>query len=571
MTPADYLQAVRHRWLDVVIAVVVALLAGLAISAYAPTSEPAPSYKATATVYASADLSEPQPINVEALATLIRFSDVPSRVATDINFEGDPTNLLKLIQVTPDSKTGILQITAFSPDYTRATVIANSFADQLSAFVGESHTETLATLTETLDRIGRQISDLDNKIASTKDPTDLRLLTAEGDALARRYSFTYEALNTAQADRGHLTILPATGATAESSGGIQAPKTLLSTLLLAGILGLVSGFALVLILERFDTRLRTRDSAERYLGFPVLAEIPYLKRRSPHRNGIVTIAAPRSRSADAFRLLATMLSKPVTTLPKLEVAGNGHRNGNGGTDSGGGHLAEAVSRNDKRSQRPPRTILVTGPGPSDGKTTVVANLAAALASRGKHVIVISADLRRPRIHRLFAHPVVSNEFGLVARLQAGEHPGEITEYALETDVRGVSIIPSAHVEESGELLSSGAMRAMLKEATASADFVLLDTAPILSTSDSASLLGWVDAVLVVVRAGRTTAPVAESTREMLDALGAPVVGVVLNASVDITRPGRHYYYYYYSYGDRSKLSAKLSRGIPGLPGHSRKE
>jgi succinoglycan biosynthesis transport protein ExoP len=262
-----------------------------------------------------------------------------------------------------------------------------------------------------------------------------------------------------------------------------------------------------------------------------------------------------------------MLSKPMTALSNLELSGNGHQTG-GGTN--GDRLAVPASRNGGEGDKPPKTILITGPGPSDGKTTVVANLATALASRGRRVIVISADLRRPRIHRLFGHPVVSNDFGLVARLQAGRHPEDITEYALETDVRGVSIIPSSHTEDPGDLLSSNEMKSMLREACAAADIVLIDTAPILSTSDSASLLGWVDVVLVVARAGRTTAEVAEASAEMLEALGAPVIGTVLNASVDITRPGNRYYYYAYNYGDRESRGSKLSRGIPGLVGRSRK-
>ena len=122
---------------------------------------------------------------------------------------------------------------------------------------------------------------------------------------------------------------------------------------------------LALVLERFDTRIRSPAAAEDAFGLPVLAEVPAISRG--RRGTIVTASHPSSRAADAFRLV-----------------GVGDRAMDTGT-----------------VRRRANTILVTSPEARDGKTTVAANLAVAYAQAGSRVLVVSCDLRRPAIHELF--------------------------------------------------------------------------------------------------------------------------------------------------------------------------
>ncbi len=114
--------------------------------------------------------------------------------------------------------------------------------------------------------------------------------------------------------------------------------------------------------------------------------------------------------------------------------------------------------------------------------------------------------------------------------------------------------------QTAELLSTAAMARVIAEAGGKADVVLFDTPPILTTSDAAGILSKVDAVVVVARAGRTTAEVAERTSELLKRLGAPAIGVVLNAATEITVPSRYHYYRYY----HAPVGASKRRGFPGL-------
>jgi capsular exopolysaccharide synthesis family protein len=186
----------------------------------------------------------------------------------------------------------------------------------------------------------------------------------------------------------------------------------------------------------------------------------------------------------------------------------------------------------------PRTILVTSAGPGEGKTLVVANLAATYAELGKRVLVLSCDFRRPKIHRLFGVP---NDHGLSEALEASNGQPVLRGHVRSTPLTNVRVVPSGAIPESaGELLTSRNMREALVEARKEADIVLLDTPPVLATSDASHLFPDVDTVLVVARAGKTTAEVAERSSELLRRMRAPVVGVALNGSTEEMVPRGYY-------------------------------
>ena len=547
MTPNDYILAIRHRWADVVLAVAVALIAGWVITSVAPPAPAVASFQATAALLETGDPIRSGGLSIDALSALVTVGEVPAAVAKDVGYQGSPDDLATLVRTDADSKTGILSITAYSRNASQAVLLANTFSREISTFLQDQQTEALQRKAAAVDKLRADIAQLSAQIAHARG-NQRDLLVSQHTAKLHEYGLAYDAYALAAADPAHMQILQQATPVEEPGSGFRAPQSLLSRLFLAGFLGLVAGVVLVLVLERVDLRIRTRADAEQHFGFPVLAEIPYLKRARRQRRGIAVLDEPKSRSADAFRLVGTMTSMPLAALKKLGTKENGNGNGNGHAASGNGKSIGEPALIGADGEAAAKTIVVTSPGPSDGKTTVVANLAAALAARGRRVIVISADLRRPRIHKLLGNPEVSNETGLVARLRDNGNPAHLSNYMIETNVPGVSMIPSSHIDESGDLLSSDSMRDLIEDAADHADVVLIDTAPILSTTDSATLMSWVDAVLVVGRAGRTTSPVAEGTSEILGRLQAPVVGVVLNAAAEITRPGRYYYGYYGYYG-----------------------
>jgi capsular exopolysaccharide synthesis family protein len=287
--------------------------------------------------------------------------------------------------------------------------------------------------------------------------------------------------------------------------------------LIAAGVGLLAGFGLALVLERFDTRIRTRQAAEEHFGAPVLAEVPVLPRRQ--RGGVAVARRSTAPPADAFRLLAAGVVR--------------------GTKNGSSAATDPNGNGDDRSTSG-KAILVTSPGPSDGKTTVAANLAAALGEMGKRVLLISCDLRRPAIHRRFNVPISP---GLTDLLTGNGSSSRFSPYM--TSVRNVAIVPSgAGVDGSpGGMLASPAMASLLREARRVADVIVLDTSPLLVGNDATVLLSESDGVVMVARANRTRAEHAERIREVLEQLQVRVVGVALNRTREATVPGgyRHYY------------------------------
>jgi capsular exopolysaccharide synthesis family protein len=323
-----------------------------------------------------------------------------------------------------------------------------------------------------------------------------------------------------------LTMLQGATASPLLPSGLQAPSTRAGRVALGALAGLLAGIVLALVLERFDTKIRTRDEAEDRFGVPVLAEIPRLPRAD--RRLVTTAARPTSPAADAFRLIAAAVSRATNEQRSSQDVDRG------------------------------TIILVTSSGPSEGKTTVVANLAAVFAEVGRSVLILSCDLRRPQIHRLFG---VDHAPGLTDALGSQNGRPLLEGRMVPTTVPNVSLVPSGTVNDvPAGLLGSDQMRRVLAEARSKADIVLMDTAPILVASEVAPLVGDVDAVIVVAEAGRTTTDVAGRTTDLLNRLGAPVVGVVLNRAGEITIP-RGYYRYYSIPKQPTPVSAQNGSGL----------
>jgi capsular exopolysaccharide synthesis family protein len=527
MEPAELLRAVRRRWPVVAVTVLVAAVAGWLTTRIVPTGPPVVTFEAQAVLLSDQTTSYPAfsgsgVYNLQTIAALALVGDVPERVAKTIGFAGDPVELTQSVRANGDPETGLLRITATSTDPQQATLLADTFAQELMAFMTErtsvSSRETAEGLKEELDELEEEINSLNSQIGS--DPTGDEVLVAQRDVLTSRYA----ALNSSYQQLTGPTLLTPALTKIQDAVPIPLPeqgffqvRSWPSRLLLSVVLGLLASIGIVFLLERVDTRIHSREAAERHFDLPVLAEIPYV-RRWKLRSGIAVQTDTKSPAADAFRLLAAGVVRRLPT--------------------------------------PPQVILVTGPGPAEGKSTVTANLAAAFAEVGKKVLVLSCDLHRPTIHGFFGIP---NSKGLTDALRV-ESDGHsiINGQRWRTPLPNVRLVPSGFVpEKPGELLSSPMMRQVIAEAREVADIVMIDTAPILAASDATHLFPLVDAVLVVGRAGKTTAEAARRTTELLLRLGAPVVGTALNGTARSELP-RGYFDYYNGKGRERGRRGRLS-------------
>jgi capsular exopolysaccharide synthesis family protein len=179
----------------------------------------------------------------------------------------------------------------------------------------------------------------------------------------------------------------------------------------------------------------------------------------------------------------------------------------------------------------------------------VANLAVAMAQAGLKVTLVDADLRRPRIHKLFE---VHARGGLTGSLVEGALNGRVQ----QGEVNGLNLLPAGELPPNpAELLGSQRMGELLEELAQEADVVLVDSPPVLPVADTVVLGAQVDGVILVIDVGQTRRGFAQQAVENLRQVDANVIGVVLNR---VPTSGA-YYYYYYGDNDYANGNAKRRR------------
>lgn len=530
MDPLEYLRAIRRRWHAVAAAVGVALVVAFLTTSITPVGVgPTPTtYEASAVVLDLSTSATSGSVSLETIARLTTVGAVPVRVARAIGFDGEAVQLAGRVTATADPQSGILEISSASTDPQEAKTIANAFARELLGYLEERKAETFATqsepIQEQLDQLSAQIARLDDQIEAAS-PTAAATLNAKRNAKLFTYttlSQQFELLRSAALTPSGLRIIQRATPVPLPETGFQAPRTRSGRLLLAVILGLFAGVVLALVLERSDRSIRTKSDAEQTFALPVLAEIPSMPRGE--RKEIVTSAHPTSLQASAFRLLRLGID---ITSRELVTRDNGWKVG---------------------------SILVTSSASAEGKTTVVANLAASYAESRQSVLVLSCDLRRPTIHQLFGVP---GHPGITEIVRGANGNTALDGHVYQTSVPRVRLVPAGRPPENpAKVMETETMRTIIREARSRADIVIIDSPPILVDSDATALLGEVDAVVLVARAGKTGREVAERSGELLMRLGAPIVGVALVDTEPATRTP-------YDYSTPALKRAPTSNGHSG--------
>lgn len=202
--------------------------------------------------------------------------------------------------------------------------------------------------------------------------------------------------------------------------------------------------------------------------------------------------------------------------------------------------------------KPIKKILVTSSIPQEGKSTIAANLAVTLAKAEKKVLLIDADLRRPKQNKIFH---LENHIGL-SNFLAENLP---LENALKnTIIENLDIITSGPIPPNpAEILGSVKMKNFLEEVSNIYDFIILDSPPVNSVADASILSTLVDVVILVAAAGQTEREALIVAKQQLEKVNAKILGVVLN-KVEQKHGG--YYYYYYYYGEDNKKVRKKKKG-----------
>lgn len=305
---------------------------------------------------------------------------------------------------------------------------------------------------------------------------------------------------------------------ASAGPGSRIAAGLFRTLMICVFMGLIGGAGLAYLADATDRSFRTPEEIRRSLGLAILGHIPFLPRsekmHSANGDGhaedschpaLCVYHHPSSLEAEAYRSLRTALY--------FGTRGEGHR-----------------------------VIQITSPNMGDGKTTLISNLAIAIAQSGKRVIVVDADLRRPRIHSLFGLP--SGSSGLTAVL-AGETP--LVKAIKPTLIPGLDLLPcGTRPSNPAELLTSAEFEQVLSELRRDYDFILVDTPPLLAVTDPCVVAGHVDGVLLTIRVSKNGRPSAERAKELIGNIGVNLLGVVVNG-IGRDGNGSGYGYRYYAY------------------------
>ena len=298
------------------------------------------------------------------------------------------------------------------------------------------------------------------------------------------------------------------------------------TIFLAFFLSIGLGLGLALFLEYLDDTVHSTEEVERLLHLPALAVIPSVG------------GAARRRVLPGTRALQK------------------HTNGNGNGNAellmnvdGRSPLAEAyrhlrTSVLLSTAGRAPKSLLVTSSLPGEGKTTTAVNTAISLAQTGASVVIIDADMRRPRLQSIFG---MHGQLGLSSILSSDVSEADMLAMVGLDEASGLSVLTSGPIPPNpAELLGSDQMRRLLAALQANYTHVVIDSPPVSSFTDGVLISTMVDGVLLVVHGGRSSRHIVRRSKQLLNDVGAKIFGVVLN-NVNLQS---HDYYYYQSYYGR---------------------
>lgn len=316
-------------------------------------------------------------------------------------------------------------------------------------------------------------------------------------------------------------------------------------LLVGGLLGLLLGIVLAFVIETLDTSIGTIEDVERLLQVPVLAVIPHIGRLERTRN-----PAPKfKKPIEWLGFLRPRHSVPLEAHEALHAHYQPHSVAS---------EAYRILRTNLKLTNERKVMLITSAGPAEGKTTMISNLGVVLAQSGLRTLLVSADLRRPELDRVFG---LEREEGLSEMLQGsitferaarGLSDFILGKFGFDETVKhpylaNLSVITSGHrlPDNPAELIGSKAMQDFLARAKSQFDAVLLDLPPILPVADSLVLAPLVDGVVLVYQVGRISRAALLRAKNQLSSVGATFFGVILNHVKPEVKSEPQYYYQAY--------------------------
>ncbi|MCO5223480.1 MAG: polysaccharide biosynthesis tyrosine autokinase [Thermomicrobiales bacterium] len=438
------------------------------------------------------------------------------------------TNQLRAkISTAPIANTRLMRISVSDPNPETAAILANNVAAQFQTFAEDRSRELAGPYREAL---GQQIAETAGKIATTQQmienlvqnedinspdvASQLNTLRTQLTDLQNTHRQLLVTANTMDLQEAGAQTGVVVVQEAEAPSAPYAPNKRLYTLL-AILAGLCIGVGAVFLLEYLDNTTKVDTPYNELIGAPLMTTIPIVPSMTKLPHQLFILDQPMSPESESMRLLRA-------------------------------NVEFAVANSDVK------TLAVTSAGPSEGKSTVVANLAVAMSQAGYKVVVVDADMRRPAQQEAFN---LSNERGLSTLLARSDVEWQsVARMNADLDLK---VITSGPIPPNpGDLLKSPRFAALLGTLADEADMVIVDTPPALAVSDALVVADVATDVLLVARSGETR---VDRLQAAVDALPetAHVIGVALNYQ---KRSRAESYYYYYGRDDSSSGSTPSSNG-----------
>jgi len=533
MTLRDYAQViVRRLWL---ILLIVAVATG---AAFFFSSRQTKMYAATAKIMYTASLNVADPLtgqsyvdpnaraaDLASVATVISSPDMQQRGAALVRTqEPAPAAFSVTAVVQSDSTTvntgtnTVVDINGTSSAPATAEIAANAYA---KSFIEWRKEIERAQIGSALDALKTRMAEF--KTAVAQQSTEYLILVQRvQDLEIRKATVT-----------GNFSfVVPASLPAAP-----YAPKPLRSAILGLAV-GLFAAIGLAFLLEQLDTSIRTEDRLLGIMRQPILGRIPRIAKKALEHGVLLTISAPTSAAAEAFRMLRS-------NLDFTQVDGD-------------------LS-----------SVLVTSSVQGEGKSVTACNLGVSLALAGKRIVVVDGDLRRPRVHAYFG---LSNETGvstvasgrtkLTDALQAvwlrpGNDNGPAAAASLADG--GSANVPKLYVLSSGplppnpgEVVASKRFAAIVKQLEREADLVIVDSPAMLAVGDTAELASKVDGMVYLVDMKLMRRPMLEEAVRRLGQVPCRKLGlVVIRHSQNSAYYRRHYYYYTYGQDGGKQVKSRF--------------
>ncbi|MBA2770238.1 MAG: polysaccharide biosynthesis tyrosine autokinase [Sporichthyaceae bacterium] len=486
----DQVGVLRRRWRVVAATVVVAIGLGLLVSLLAtPTYDAQTEVLLAPTV--TGEAPTPEEVATEA-RTVVLFAD---QVIDTLELNDSAPDLLEDVVVEPDaSGAAVMTISVTREDPDEAADIANTMAQAYIDSTDVENQNRVESLDERIQSLDGQIARLRSRLNDADEPRQrIRLASERRKLLAeRRLAIDSRASSLREAGSDVDQAEVVTPALAPTSASSPQPLRIAA---LAGAIGLLIGIGLAYLRDYFDDTVRDEETvAGSVRGRPVLGQIPLWSRTGDKQP--ITLASPRAPASEAYRELGANIR----------------------------FLLGTRRQSDSARREPGRVVLVSSAAAGDGKTATAVNLAIVASAANMRVVLVDANLRRPRIHELFD---ITAEGGLADVLGGGL---AVRDSLVDIGLDNLLVLPGGDSSTNpADLLTSPRLGKLLTDLRHEADLVVVDSAAVLLVADALELARASDLTVLVARSKTSRGRDLAETVQRIDRVGGSTAGVVLNA------------------------------------------